>query len=218
VINLILGAGVGALGLLIAIAISVAAKLGGEEFSGWIPVWTRGLLRSAVRHLPVAQRDRYREEWQAELAAYKRRPLAGILFVWRLRRRAHSVSEAILEEEDLGRFPEVNPFPASRPLTPEAIAVIVRRVVERSRPTDLRSARQIIDSVRTSLDELRVDKEFSLLLARYLRDVDPAWPGLLRQRTDREVDDYGFDESALAEELGRMLRWAARERHRRFFP
>jgi hypothetical protein len=198
--------------------VGVVVQLVAEEVSGWLPIWSRGLLSAAVRRLPVAQQSRYRDEWRAELAAYRGRPLAGILFTWRLRRRAHSVSEAILEEEELGRFPEANPFPSARPLTPEAIAAIVRRVVERSRPSDVRSARQIIDSIRCSLEELNVDGEYRMLLARYLRNVDPAWPGLLRQRTAHKAVDFGFDEDALAKELERMLRWAERERRRRFFP
>jgi hypothetical protein len=199
------------------VIVGIGVQLTAEEISGWLPIWSRGLLSSAVKRLPVAQRTRYREEWRAELVAYRGRPVAGILFAWRLRSRADSVSEAILEEEELGRFPETNPFPSTRALTPEAIAAIVRRVVEHSRPSDVRSARQIIDSIRCSLEELQVDGEYRMLLARYLRNVDPAWPGLLRNRTTRQAADFGFDEDALAQELERMFRWAERERRRRFF-
>jgi hypothetical protein len=201
----------------VTVLVGVVVQLTAEEVSGWLPIWSRGLLSAAVRRLPVAQRDRYRDEWRAELAAYRGRPLGGILFAWRLRRRANSVSEAILEEEELGRFPEANPFPNTKPLSPEAIAAIIRRVVERSRPSDVRSARQIIDSIRCSLEELQVNGEYRMLLARYLRNVDPAWPGLLRNRTTRKAADFGFDEDALAQELERMFRWAERERRRRFF-
>ena len=206
------------LAFVLVIVVGITARVGGEELSGWMPIWARGLLGTAVKQLPVAQQQRYREEWRAEISAFQGRPIAALLFAFRLRWRAKSVSEAILDERDLGEFPEVNPFPNLRPLTPEAIAEIVRRVVERSRPNDLRSARQIIDSVRTSLSELRLENDLSILLARYLRDVDPAWPGLLRQRQIREADDYGFDEIDLAGELERMLRWAERERRRRYRP
>lgn len=210
---------VGAVGTVsLTLATGVLIQLVAEEISGWLPIWSRVLLRGAVKRLPAAQRARYRDEWLAELTTYRGRPLGGILFVWRLRRRANSVSEAILDEEDLGRFPAVNPFPNLKPLTSEAIAEIVRRVVERSRPQDLRSSRQIINSIRSSLEELEIDGSFKFFLARYLRTVDPAWPGLLRQRQDRQADDFGFDEDALARELERMMRWVERERHRRFFP
>ena len=98
------------------------------------------------------------------------------------------------------------------------IAEIVRRVVERSRPDEVRTARQVIDSIRTSLEDLELEGPYQVIMARYLRSVDPAWPALLghRRRVARKAEDFGFDEEALAEELGRMLRWVERERRRRY--
>jgi hypothetical protein len=209
---------IGVLGVLsLTVATGVIVQLIAEEVSGWLPIWSRALLSGAIKRLPAAQRDRYRDEWLAELSAYRGRPLGGALFAWRLRRRANSLSEAILDEEDLGQFPELNPFPHLKPLTPEAIAEIVRRVVERSRPEDLRSSRQIINSIRSSLEELEVAAPLKFFLARYLRDVDPAWPSLLNHRQDKEAEDFGFDEDGLAKDLERMARWVDRERRRRFF-
>lgn len=202
-----------------AVITAMVARLASDELSGWLPIWTRGLLASSIKKLPAAQRQRYRDEWHAELVSYRGRRVAALSFVVRLRLRASSVCKAILEEEELGRFPEPNPFPGLKPLSAEAIAEIIRRVVSRSRPEDVRSARQIIDSIRTSLEELDIEREYRVLLARYLRNVDPAWPGLLHQRRNvsEAAEDFGFDEAELAEELGRMMRWAERERRRRYF-
>jgi hypothetical protein len=217
-LQILLGAGGLLVGLGAAVITAVLSRLAADEVSAWAPVWARGLLAASIKRLPVAQMDRYREEWNAELATYAGHPVAGILFALRLRRRAASVCKAILEEEELGRFPEPNPFPGMKPLTPEVIAEIVRRVVERTKPDDVRSARQIIDSIRTSLEDLKVDDQYRLIMARYLRNVDPAWPGLLHQkkRAEAKAEDFGFDTDALAHELDRMLRWVARERQRRY--
>lgn len=66
-------------GVLSWIGLQVIASLVQQEVLGWIPHWSLGLLRLAVRQLPPAERDRWREEWEAELATLRDRPLTCLL-------------------------------------------------------------------------------------------------------------------------------------------
>lgn len=158
-------------GVLFTTLTAVLAKLSGDEVSGWLPVWSNHFLESAVSVVAPEYQDRYREEWKGELAAFRDRKLSGLRFAWRLRRRAHSVNAALVENDGFGDVFEPEPVPtASRPLDADAIAEIVRRVVERSRPRNQRQFEEILEEMREVVGE--IDHEVASALTReYVGDI-----------------------------------------------
>lgn len=171
------------LGIVLAVVTAVLAKLSGDEVSGWLPVWTNSLLESAASVVPAEHRDRYREEWKGELAAFRERRLSGLRFAWRLRRRARSVSVALVENAGIGEvFEQAEPAPTgSRPLDPEAIAEIVRRVVERTQPRHQRRFAEILEEMREIVGDIRRDEAVSSLTNEYVGDISE----LRRQARER---------------------------------
>jgi hypothetical protein len=159
------------IGLVFTVLTAVLAKLSGDEVSGWLPVWSNHFLESAVSVVAPEYQDRYREEWKAELAAFHDRKLSGLRFAWRLRRRARSVDAVLSENDGLGKVFEPESAPvASRPLEPDVIAEIVRRVVERSRPRNQLRFEEILNEMRELLGE--IDQEVAGDLAReYVGDI-----------------------------------------------
>jgi len=158
-------------GALFTILTAVLAKLSGDEVSGWLPVWSNHFLESAVSVVAPEHQDRYREEWKAELAAFRDRKLSGLRFAWRLRRRARSVNAALAENDSLGNVFEPEPVPTTgRPLDADAIAEIVQRVVERSRPRHRRRFEEILEEMREMLSE--IDHEVpSALASEYVGEI-----------------------------------------------
>lgn len=152
-------------GVLFTVLTAVLAKLGGDEVSGWLPVWSNHFLESAVAVVAPEYQDRYREEWKAEMAAFRNRKLSGLRFAWRLRRRAKSVNAALAENAGLGNVfePEAKPT-GGRPLDADAIAEIVQRVVDRSRPRHQRRFEEILEEMRQILGE--IDHDVASALAR----------------------------------------------------
>ncbi len=65
-------------GLVLVVVVPVARSLLSDEARGWLPHIAEGLIRSAARQLQDAERDRYEEEWLAELAVWGDRPLSAI--------------------------------------------------------------------------------------------------------------------------------------------
>ncbi len=51
----------------------------GKEAVGWAPHVARGLALRAAERLPAVHRDRYAEEWSAELEALSDRPITALL-------------------------------------------------------------------------------------------------------------------------------------------
>lgn len=152
-------------GLLFTILTAVLAKLGGDEVSGWLPVWSNHFLKSAVSVVAPEYQERYREEWKAELAAFRDRRLSGLRFAWRLRRRAKSVNAALVENEGLGSVFESEPMPTTgAPLDADTIAEIIQRVVDRSRPRHQRRFEEILEEMREILGE--IDHDVATVLAR----------------------------------------------------
>ena len=50
-----------------------------DEARGWLPHLARAVVRTAARRLPPAYRERYEDEWLAELAAYSDRRLTALV-------------------------------------------------------------------------------------------------------------------------------------------
>lgn len=74
----------GDLGLVLALgtaacaaAVAISYALMADELRAWLPYLSRWLVRSAARQLPPVERERYEEDWLAELAAWQDRPLSG---------------------------------------------------------------------------------------------------------------------------------------------
>ena len=80
--------------LCLAIALLVSQQILAIEVSGWIDVLSRHLVARAVRGLPESHRLRYQEEWLAELAALRSRPISALGYsLWVLCQAAHTGSE-----------------------------------------------------------------------------------------------------------------------------
>lgn len=180
--------------LFFAVATAILAKLSGDEISGWLPVWSMRFLESAVSRVPADHRERYREEWKAELAAFRDRRLAGLRFAWRLRRRARSVNEALSETEGVGDVFQAEPPVVRKPLEAEVVAEIIRRVVERTRPKD-DDWEEILEEMKAALEDLDASEMVAAITERYLGDVTrrearkkKLWKKLVRP-ADSELDD-----------------------------
>lgn len=158
-------------GVLFTVLTAVLAKLSGDEVSGWLPVWSNHFLESAVSVVAPEYQDRYREEWKAELAAFRDRKLSGLRFAWRLRRRAKSVNAALVENDGLGNVFESEPATTSgRPLDADAIAEIVQRVVDRSRPRHQRRFEEILEEMREILGHIDHDAA-NALTRKYVGEI-----------------------------------------------
>lgn len=48
----------------------ILGKLAADEIKAWLPVLSRRLLHLAISRLPEEERERYREEWEADLLSY----------------------------------------------------------------------------------------------------------------------------------------------------
>ena len=53
-----------------AVVIAVIARVGADEVKAWLPVVSRSLLHLALLRLPSEQRERFSEEWTADLLDY----------------------------------------------------------------------------------------------------------------------------------------------------
>lgn len=70
-----------------------------DELRAWIPFASRRLIRLAARGIPAAHRNRYAEEWSAELRAFDDRKLTA--FAWAVRVLLRSLRmRAALQEPD----------------------------------------------------------------------------------------------------------------------
>lgn len=81
-------------GALLLMVVSVIRSVIGNEARAWLPYAARFLVDAAVGHLPSGDRERYRREWHAEIAAYGDRPLTALVRAFGLRRAARGMSAA----------------------------------------------------------------------------------------------------------------------------
>lgn len=69
--------------LCVSIGGAVIQQILATEVQGWILVLSRHLVRRAVLRIPESHRLRYEEEWLAELAATRSRPVSALIYsVW----------------------------------------------------------------------------------------------------------------------------------------
>src|SRR4051794_20725118 len=71
--------------LLLYVIGRAVASVAADELKGWLALIAGGLVSLAVARVPEGERDRYREEWLAELLAYQPRPLSALAFAIRVR-------------------------------------------------------------------------------------------------------------------------------------
>ena len=77
------------------IALRAIGSVAGKEAEGWLRHLARGLIEGGCDRLPPAERERWREEWLADLAAYADRPLSALRFAVRTRLAARAVSREL---------------------------------------------------------------------------------------------------------------------------
>lgn len=113
---------------------AIAKKLIVDEVSGWLTPVSQRLIRRAAAQLP-RHSERYEKEWLAELEALRERKLTGLLFAIGILRGAKSTGSAL---EDLAAEAQASqesewiaPMPRIR-ADPEAVAELIRRLVERN--------------------------------------------------------------------------------------
>jgi hypothetical protein len=101
-----------AVGVVAAVCLTIAWLVGQQilavEVRGWMIVFSRHLVDRAARRLPESHRLRYREEWLAELAALRSRPISALGYsLWVLSRAGRTVSELRTGASDLSNLSPV---------------------------------------------------------------------------------------------------------------
>jgi hypothetical protein len=81
--------------VLVLVVLPVCQSLLSDEARGWLPHLARGLVKSAANHVLPEHRDRYREEWLAELHAYRDRPLTAFLRAAGIRRSVRALNRQL---------------------------------------------------------------------------------------------------------------------------
>lgn len=142
IVELVLGA---ALAVASFLLFSILKRLLLDEVVGWLPIFTAGIARAASAFVPLEHRERYREEWLAELKELGDRKVYGLLWALRVLFR----SWATRPGRTPARKTEVSSTPPSPPdpLPPprfvaatdsarvtESARVFISFVVERTRP------------------------------------------------------------------------------------
>jgi hypothetical protein len=113
--------------LLAGIWFIITRALGGliaSETAGQVRTRVLQLIDNAVAHLPEGQRERYREEWRADLETLKDRPLSAIRWALQVRRCARRLADEfaspactrpMLKTDVAQMFQELDEFLAARP-------------------------------------------------------------------------------------------------------
>ena len=108
-----------ALASVAAVCITVGWLVGQQvlaiEIQGWMQVLSRRIVERAVLRLPECHRLRYEEEWSAELAALKSRPISGLAYsCWVLTQARRTGSEAGMVADELSDSSPVTRQPMAR--------------------------------------------------------------------------------------------------------
>jgi hypothetical protein len=99
-----------------AICLTIAWLVGQQilaiEVRGWMVVLCRRLVERSARRLPESYRFRYQEEWLAELAVLRSRPISALGYsLWVLSQARRTGSEILAAASDLSNF---SPSPTDR--------------------------------------------------------------------------------------------------------
>jgi hypothetical protein len=68
--------------------------------TGWVSTLPRALVRRAATHLPASHRERWEEEWQADLAMFSDRPLTAAVLAIRIAWYAPSIGTTLGEDAE----------------------------------------------------------------------------------------------------------------------
>jgi hypothetical protein len=118
-------------GVALLLLLAVVQQVAAEEASGWMRVLARWLVRRAASRLPARSRERYEQEWLAELLSISDRPVTGLVFAIGVRRSARQTGA----ELEASSVTDRDPTPVSRPLLdPAAMERLVARLVEETKP------------------------------------------------------------------------------------
>jgi hypothetical protein len=107
-----------------------------EEAWGWCPVLAKALVRLAARLVPFEHRERYRDEWLAEVEAFQGRNLSMVIMAARILLFAPTTGLALRDRvphgmpAPTGTGPQGVPVPLKRPKVatqPRVIAMVVLR-------------------------------------------------------------------------------------------
>lgn len=85
------GFAIGLVAIASVVVAAVAHALLVDEARAWLPHVSRWLVRRAARRLPEEQRERYEEEWLAELASWSDRPISAVGKAAHIRSRARAM-------------------------------------------------------------------------------------------------------------------------------
>jgi lipopolysaccharide/colanic/teichoic acid biosynthesis glycosyltransferase len=94
-VTALLGATVVIGGLACAAVVATLHSILTQEVRSWMPHIARGLVRSAARRLREGERERYQDEWLAELEAWSDRPASSIFKAASIRWHARSMRTSL---------------------------------------------------------------------------------------------------------------------------
>ena len=181
-----------------------------DEARGWLPHLARAVVRRAARRLPPAHRERYEDEWLAELAAYSDRRLTALvracsLWIGARAMRAQFGGEVAPTRAAILDRGEQVPFAVS----------VVTWVDEEARQKDLpkleKEIEKTIDSYEAERDARVLELHESLERRMgYLRtgkqtgfsDDDLLWADTLEVNLKKLTDD---EREKMATELGKQF-------------
>jgi hypothetical protein len=106
--------GAALLGITLYVCGRAVASVAVDELKGWLPHMAAALVTAAAARLPALDRDRYREEWLAELLAYQDRAFTAFIYSVRVRSRARSLANELPASDT----PEMEPAITSAPPVP----------------------------------------------------------------------------------------------------
>jgi hypothetical protein len=105
-----------AIGIVFAFCLTIAWLVGQQilvaEIRGWMMVLSHHLVEWSVRRLPEFHRLRYQEEWLAELAALRDRPISALGYsLWVLSRAQRTGNELLAGVSDFSSLSPVATIP-----------------------------------------------------------------------------------------------------------
>lgn len=85
------GLAIGVVAIVGVIVAAVTQSLLVDEARAWLPHLSRWLVQRAAHRLPEEQRERYQEEWLAELASWSDRPISAVARAAHIRWRSRAM-------------------------------------------------------------------------------------------------------------------------------
>ncbi len=128
-----------------ALVLPIVVTLLTEETRAWLPHVTRALVRSAVRRVPPDHRDRYEEEWLAEVAAYSDRPLTAVVRACGVRHGARRTGGELIGRLQVSLYDRATAVVLLISLAPLLVILALLIRLESPGPVLLRQVKQTRD-------------------------------------------------------------------------